>query len=317
MSFFNATLAALSRYLKNSYRSTISFSNVTLPSNFLVNQTFPSVAFFKQAIPTKFFPALSILSNIFLLLYISWKFIRLFISKPLKKSAPAEPIRPIVLRGRRRKTLGIFDSVITFSQWAPQDNYACSIEFYTDPKFSSGIDMHLQELLRSTGKLARRCNDHLEELAIRGFDAMLSFVFPDEENLHDASTVTLVNWQDDDRTCPSTQAVLNSLLNSIGIALSSAYELNKANRQLATALNLRMGIEGGSKRPSKSEFQKLSNALVMVKSVQSNLEYWRRELRLYSLNVAFTKSVDRSGGRRRQYILDAVRLALDKLLSTM
>ncbi|PLW25752.1 hypothetical protein PCANC_17557 [Puccinia coronata f. sp. avenae] len=103
----------------------------------------------------------------------------------LEKSQTRLPHNPLPLL----QTLGIYDSVITFSHIDSNDydpeEYDYMIETCINPKFPSKLDHHLLcSALRKTGDLTRRVKDNLEQLAIRGFHTMLMFAFEGEEDNH-------------------------------------------------------------------------------------------------------------------------------------
>ncbi|KAI9619341.1 hypothetical protein KEM48_006330 [Puccinia striiformis f. sp. tritici PST-130] len=75
---------------------------------------------------------------------------------------------------------GIFDSIITFSQYGWNElmlmDYDRLAKNSSSLEFSSTIDICLILTLSQTGKVTCSLNDHLQELCIHSFNAMLLFV---------------------------------------------------------------------------------------------------------------------------------------------
>ncbi|PLW28203.1 hypothetical protein PCANC_21439 [Puccinia coronata f. sp. avenae] len=227
-----------------------------------------------------------------------------------KKSETSQSVSPDYVEPPRLKNLGIFDSLITFSQ--PNINaynpahYKSMIEACGDPKFPSGIDSELLcAALRKTCDLTRGVNDKLEQIAITGFHTMLMFAFEGDED-NDSRT-------ESDRI----EKQLTNLLRLIQSTELLNEELSKEMQQLNTDLRhvlLVMDKIHGSAKFSGRFQVKLFFGEFDIFLDNKSAEYWRRELKLYSCNVQFTKIVNRCAGNPRRYLQHSVKQALDQLL---
>ncbi|EFP93742.1 uncharacterized protein PGTG_19726 [Puccinia graminis f. sp. tritici CRL 75-36-700-3] len=232
------------------------------------------------------------------LLLIALLYISRYVLSPLQKKAlaakskiipnfiPPDYFPPIQFRNGS-KNLGIFDSIITFSQYGPNDleftDYDRLAHTYSSPKFSSIIDIELISSLKRTGRVIRSLNDHLHTLGIDGFNAMLVFVF---------------------QMIQVTRLLTNS-------ALSHHDELiNGFNQSIQKIEQARTETSQQQRRL----LAQLQRSVDLAFAVRSGLERWRRQLKLYGINVLSTQAFDQSGGMARSYLQDMVAQALDSLL---
>ncbi|KAA1102314.1 hypothetical protein PGTUg99_025305 [Puccinia graminis f. sp. tritici] len=242
------------------------------------------------------------------LLLIALLYISRYVLSPLQKKAlaakskiipnfiPPDYFPPIQFRNGS-KNLGIFDSIITFSQYGPND-----LEF-TD-----------------YDRLAHTLNDHLHTLGIDGFNAMLVFVFQDGEGIH-SSTEALVNGTTNKTMTPTrNQRNLTALMQMIQVtrlltnsALSHHDELINGFSQSIEKIE-QAGTE--TSQQQRRLLAQLQRSVDLAFVVRSGLERWRRQLKLYGINVLSTQAFDQSGGMARSYLQDMVAQALDSLLES-
>ncbi|POV94421.1 hypothetical protein PSTT_16865 [Puccinia striiformis] len=230
-----------------------------------------------------------------------------------------------------RKILSIADSLVTFSQFGANDQdvtrYDRLAKALSCPLLLQVIDSRLVEKLQQTGESTRKLNDDLEQLAVLGFHAMQIFVFQNKEDLR-SSTEALVNWQDDSstetvvnlredqdthdlQTC--SQINLTNLLLLIEITTKSNKKVSKENDQLIIALNWSLEGMGVGSEKEKYQLGELQEALAQAHKLQSASEHWRRNLKIYAMNVRSTKLIDKRGGYQRSFIQDCVKKTLEKL----
>jgi hypothetical protein len=151
---------------------------------------------FTDFIPPRFLLDSLAISSIFIALFVALLFLGwpLLIQSFYPKFKEVEPEAPRILPSPseithqiRSKNVGISDSLLTFSEFGPNDHevrhYDRLAEEYCCPDWVSVIDSHLIATLRRTGELTRKLNDHLEELALRGVNAMIIFVFQVSKHL--------------------------------------------------------------------------------------------------------------------------------------
>ncbi|KAI7935612.1 hypothetical protein MJO28_016483 [Puccinia striiformis f. sp. tritici] len=212
----------------------------------------------------------------------------------------AVPIIPQIPLCRDSKNLGISDSLVTFSRFAPNNLevmcYDRLAEACSCQELLCQINSRLIVTLRRTGEVTRKLNEVLEELAVRGINAM------NEQNL-DSSTETLVNWggrsiktiinanqryEQDTHTC--TQINLTYLLSSINNVTSLNNKLILWNRQLISALAWSIESIGNKSNQQMRQIVNFKAALAQAHMVQSGLEHWHWQLKLYAFNVRFTKT---------------------------
>ncbi|KAI7936811.1 hypothetical protein MJO28_015710 [Puccinia striiformis f. sp. tritici] len=189
------------------------------------------------------------------------------------------------------------------------------------------INSRLVERLQQTGKFTRKLNDNLKQLAVLGFHEMQMFVSQNKEDLQ-SSTEDLVNRQDDRpmetavnlredqdthdlQTC--SQINLTNLLLLIEITTKSNQKVSKENDQLIIALNRSLEGMGVGSEKEKYQLGELQEALAQAHMLQSASEHWRRNLKIYDMNVRSTKLIDRRGGYQRSFIQDCVKKTLEKL----
>ncbi|KAI9600464.1 hypothetical protein H4Q26_000247 [Puccinia striiformis f. sp. tritici PST-130] len=212
----------------------------------------------------------------------------------------AVPIIPQIPLCRDSKNLGISDSLVTFSRFAPNNLevmcYDRLAEACSCQELLCQINSRLIVTLRRTGEVTRKLNEVLEELAVRGINAM------NEQNL-DSSTKALVNWggrsiktiinanqryEQDTHTC--TQINLTYLLSSINNVTSLNNKLILWNRQLISALAWSIESIGNKSNQQMRQIVNFKAALAQAHMVQSGLEHWHWQLKLYAFNVRFTKT---------------------------
>ncbi|KAH9443768.1 hypothetical protein Pst134EB_026162 [Puccinia striiformis f. sp. tritici] len=271
------------------------------------------------------------------LVVLSWRILEKYLSTKIKqqeqpKASPIISQRPrIPVRGDSQ-ILSIADSLITFSQFGANNqdvtHYDCLAKAMSCALLLYVMDSCLVPALQQTGKLTRELNDNLEQLAVLGLNAMTMFVFQNEEDLRHL-TEALVNWQDDSSTATvvnlqeyqethstysCTQINLTNLLRLIKITVKSNEKISKENDILISSLNGSMEAMGIRSERQKQQPEELQEALSQAHMLQSASEHWCRNLKIYVMNVNFTKLIDRCGGKKRCYVKDQVKHSLDKLL---
>ncbi|KAA1089572.1 hypothetical protein PGT21_022597 [Puccinia graminis f. sp. tritici] len=244
------------------------------------------------------------------------------------------------------KNLGIFDSIITFSQYGPNDleftDYDCMAQTYSSPKFSTIIDVRLISSLKQTGQVIRSLNDHLHMFGINGFNAMLVFVFqvielipylseparniklphclvleipdfvscPCEHSIKNSegipnpysSTEALLHGTTNETRTPTrNQRNLTALTQMIEVtslltdsALGHHDELIKSFNQSIEKIK-QTGTEASQQQ--QCLLAQLQQSVDLAFVVQSGLERWRRQLKLYGINVRSTQAPTRKKGR--------------------
>ncbi|WAR61051.1 hypothetical protein PtB15_13B303 [Puccinia triticina] len=252
-----------------------------------------------------------------------------------KKAAEAEKRKvdclppdyfPQVEFRRGSRNLGIFDSLITFGQFGSNDleltDYELLAEMYSSPKFSAAIKPRLVTIIRRTGQVVRSLNEHLDELAIHGFNTMLVFVFEQEkENIH-SSTAALINGEAGDQptVLNRTQTSLRHLAWMIHVTRLLAESAVDHHQDMIKSLNENIesiGRQTETKIESKQQLlAELHKSVALGLLANSCLERWRRQLKIYAGNVRLTQEIHDSGGERCSYVKDAVVNALDALLKS-
>ncbi|WAR62537.1 hypothetical protein PtB15_15B122 [Puccinia triticina] len=254
---------------------------------------------------------ISSMSLVLFLLNISWSIIARSFFPKHKTNKPEElTAAPIISQSYLRsgsKSLGISHSLMIFSQFDPHDqdetHYEHLVEVYSSPLYASVIDGCLIETLRKMKELSRKLNNNLADLAVRGINAMIIFVFQNEEDDHsstealvnggdDILTETLVNWRDDQSTHCCTQINLTNLLRLIRLTALLNEELLKQNRQLIDAFSQTIKSTkqtGSSSKEQNRQRMGLQAGFARAREVESNLNRCRSDLRMYSSHVQFTK----------------------------
>jgi hypothetical protein len=240
-------------------------------------------------------------------------------SKVVPNFLPPDYFPPIQFRNGS-KNLGIFDSIITFSQYGPNDleftDYDRLAQTYSSPKFATIIDVRLISSLKRTGRVIRSLNDHLHTLGIDGFNAMLVFVFQVSRSmiidLQDTSTEILKNnlLQDGEGIHSSTEALVNGTTNETTTPTRNQRNLTALTQMIqVTSLltesalghhdelinSFNQSIEKIEQTGTETSQQQrrllaqLQRSVDLAFVVRLGLERWRRQLKLYGINVRSTQ----------------------------
>ncbi|POW05678.1 hypothetical protein PSHT_10693 [Puccinia striiformis] len=219
----------------------------------------------------------------------------------------AVPIIPQIPLCRDSKNLGISDSLVTFSRFAPNNLevmcYDRLAEACSCQELLCQINSRLIVTLRRTGEVTRKLMRFWKNWLFEVSMPWSYLCFRQNEQNLDSSTEALVNWggrsiktiinanqryEQDTHTC--TQINLTYLLSSIYNVTSLNNKLILWNRQLISALAWSIESIGNKSNQQMRQIVNFKAALAQAHMVQSGLEHWHWQLKLYAFNVRFTKT---------------------------